>query len=574
MGSFFLYHRNSQIKKEAVDTIYSQMGFKNPFDMALGDYNLILYNKQKINDNNYYKLNGNWIFVTGSLIYKGLSYKHSIVILLRDFIESRIIAHEIFGNYTIIFFDEKRKLITFSIDPAFIKNVYFDPHRKIITTDFLALIESNTSFYTANKLALLENLTSGHLISPDTYVNEIFKLDKININEIEMNFPGLLVNIFSPALSDNIDSFCTAIDDAQIKLSEYFEAIRSISDEYGTHIGITGGFDSRLLLMFAKKYLNRVVTNSFWREKSIDYLNAKELATVANVAFYSYENRSFRKPEKELMLEKSYYFFDGQIRSQNKWEEEFSSPDYISGIIADHMVGLHGCGGEQYRNADRLSGEISLKNYILYDWMFKQCPDVFTNIDLREMVFANIKRKMLRILQRNCDKISLYELKRIQNEIWNTANRVTRINALNRMMFYFAPFTEYYISHSAYKYVPYLGDSYNFQKELMGKLDPVMAGVKTNYGFTILEKESLKYKLIPCIYNAIPRSIFSKLYFRMKDYQKNMANWSDFERIADPVFLELTDGLDLNKLIKNVNLGNSLYSFNYLINKISHRVSA
>jgi hypothetical protein len=573
MGAFFLYHKDSSINETAVENLYLLKGFKYPFRMLLGDYKLLQFRKQYIDTVNYYKVDQKYIFVTGTLVYKGLSYNQSLQILLQDFNESCIDSNELNGNYTILIFNEITKILTFCPDPSFIKNVYFDPEKKIISTDFLALVEAFPGSYSLNRQALIESLVTGHLISPDTYANEIQKLDQVNINSLASNFTGFETRIFIPSLVDNIESFKTALQDADSKLSKYFKSLSNLTNEYGVHIGITGGFDSRLLLIYAKKYLNRFNTNSFWRKGSADYVNAREVAKKANVPFISFEDKPFLKQPKEVMFRNSYYFFDGQVRSQNRWDEEFNSPEYIVQIASGHFVGLHGCGGEQYRNADRIIRRISLKDYILYEWMFKQSPDVFNDRNLKGEIFENIKKKMLRLVKIDYGKVGLFELKKIQNEIWNGANRATRVNAINQYMFYFAPFTEYVISQSAYSYGPYLGNSFLFQTEMIRNLDPVLAGIKTNYGFNLTEGESFTLKVIPFIINYIPKPVFNRIYLTIKNHGHKDSNIGGFLQTAQPEFLSLVKGIDLGRLYSNRNLGAGVDAINYFVANANLRLN-
>ena len=565
MGAFFLYHRNSKIAKNLVDKLYELKGFKSPFRVTIGDYNLMLFRKQIVDIVNHFQIERNYIFATGSLFYKGRNYIESLKNLLSDFINNCVDSQNLYGNYVIIFYNGIKKQITFCIDPAFIKNVYYDPDKKIITSDFLALIEAFPKAYSLNKIAVIENLITGNLISPDTYAKEIQKLDRVNFISIETNYTGIKVQVFKPELVGDIHNFNSAIKNANDLLSNYFKSVKNLTEEFGAHIGLTGGFDSRLLLMHAKKHLKRLVTNSFWRGNSIEYFNAKQLAKVANVDFFSFEEDTFIKPGNEVMLKNSFYFFDGQIRSQNNWEEEFNLSDYTFRIASNHFVGFHGCGGEQYRNADRLIKKISLKTFIQHEWMFKKCSNVFIDKKLKNRVYENIENKVRRLVDIQINKVGLNELKKIQNEIWNKSNRATRLNVLNQQQFYFAPFTEYQLSMAAYFYVPFLGNSLTFQIEMMKELDMELSGVPTNYGFNLLRGESFKYKFIPYIFNIVPRFVFYSIYHKLKNTQSNKFQIGSFIKTAHPFFHSVTRKLDLEKIGNNKELGNGLNSFDYLL---------
>ena len=211
-------------------------------------------------------------------------------------------------------------------------------------------------------------------------------------------FKVLKFKTLPPTPSKSIEHFDDALIHANTQLSMYFKSVRSLADEFGAHIGLTGGFDSRLLLMHARMHLKKLVTNSFWRPDSTEYENAKELAKIAGVDFFHSNNSLFVKPPENEMIKESFYFFDGQVRSQNNWDQEFSLSGYSSQIASDHFVGFHGCGGEQYRNADRLIGKIRFSKFIRFEWMFKQCENAFIDRKIQSDVMENIARKIRRLV--------------------------------------------------------------------------------------------------------------------------------------------------------------------------------
>lgn len=566
MGALFLYHKSCSIEERQVREFYKKKGFINPFIFDLGEYRLLLYKKQLVDVNNYYSLDSVSLYVCGSLFYKGLNYEHSLKELLLDYRNECVSANDLYGNYVCLFYNSQTKKITFCLDPAFAKNVYYSTKLKIISSNYLAILECLDS-WSINELAIAENLTTGHLISPDTYVNEIQKIDKINFHELDNFFPNLETRTFTPKVIERIERRKDALRHANEMLSQYFSAVKNIAHQFGAHIGLTGGFDSRLLLMHAKKYITNLITNSFWRENSIEYEIAKNLAYVANVPFYAFENGSFEAPPPEHMMKKSFYFFDGQIRSQNNWDEVFNLPEYAAQIAYNHFVGFHGSGGEQYRNADRLIGSIPFNTYVKYEWMFKQSFNFFKDKELERAIFNRISAKIRRLTGISDNRIGLLELKIIQNEVWNTANRLTRVNVLNQQQFYFAPFTEYQLSHAAYSYVPYLGPSLAFQIDLLNNLDRELSEVRTNYGFRIDKGEPLKMQLVPYAMKIVPRSLFYWFYKRWKKYQRITGNQKEIY-ITNPYLLDLGRKIDLKKLGENKNLRSGLRAFDFLLNKI------
>lgn len=568
MGAFFLYHKSFQIKESQVENLYLKKGFKDPVKTDLGDYLLISYKKQNVLVNNYFQNGSISIFTFGSFFYKDNGYLNSLISLLADYEKGTIDFDSLYGNYLLIFHNSLTNEIKLFIDPAFIKTIYYNQVNKAISTDFLCLIEAFPDTNTFNEPAFIENLTTGNLISPDTYINEIQKVDKVNFHDIPKYFPGIEINQEKPNIYGPLNNCHQAIEDANHRLSKYFSSSRNISNENGSHIGLTGGFDSRLLLMHARKHIKNLITNSFYRPNSPDYINAKELGHNAQLEFISFEKQTLNSKIEPKSLEASYYFFDGQIRSQNNWDEQVNTSEYALRIASGHLLGFHGCGGEQYRNTDRVYKQIYFKNYLIYDWLFRQCKDVYINSDMKSLVYKNIEKKIKRLIGISKNSIGLLEIKKIQNEVWNTSNRNTRLNTLNQLMFYFAPFTEYQLSYPAYTYVPCLGKTLAFQIKMMKDLDADLCKSENNYGIRLIDGEALKQRLIPYFINNIPRSFFYRIFNAFKNPQTNVFPFENFISQAHPYLIELQSKVDLKTLSQNKNLGNALFSYDKLLKNL------
>jgi len=568
MGAFYLYKKEKNINQNSIQDIYKKKGFDSPKIFDIGNYHLMLFQKYLLNVDNYFQENKLVIFAVGSFIYRGLSYNQSLKRLLSDYKKNVIDKENFYGNYVIIFFNKETNKIDFFIDPAFIKNVYFDKVDARLSTDFLVLLNARNGNHSINRMAIIENITTGNLISPDTYVNEIQKLDRSNLDNLRKHFTGINFKTFQPNILCNISNRKEAIEQANNLLKNYFRGVSAISTDFGSHIGLTGGFDSRLLLMHAHKQVKNLNTNSFWRPNSPEYENAKKLAEVSGLDFFSYEKKSFEAPERDKMIDDLMFVFDGQVRSQNRWDEEFALPDYTANIANNHFVGFHGCGGEQYRNADHIRRKISLRSFILNEWMFKQGSNAFIDNDLKWEIHKHIERKIRRLLNNLDSKIGLLELKKIQNEIWNTANRATRVNVLNQQQFYFAPFTEFIISQNAYKYAPFLGSSLSFQIDMMIGLDTELASVITNYGFNLVDGEPFKNHLKAYIADLLPRKLILHIFHKIKNRKLVQDNSNHFIQQAHPLLQDFQNSIDYSKLIQNVNLSPGIYAFDHLLKTV------
>lgn len=537
---------------EKVRQTFGRMGFANTEEFRLGAYVLISCRKQLIMAQNHLTAGEAQIFAFGSFTYKGNSYQGSLKNFLLDFIHAKTESGQITGNYVLIIHLKKENKTFLIIDPAFIKNVCFTEEGKVISSSFLALLESYNKPVHISTEAVREILLTGSLMGPKTLIREISRLEKKNIPAGS----GVEIITFTPELTgEGTDAKSPARRQLDV-LERYFVSLSALTEEFGADIGLTGGFDSRLLLAFGKKHLKNLQANSFWRENSLDFEIARELAEKTEIPFhYIKQPGIYEDPDGIIQnMEEACYFSDGHIRAQSYWMETFNTKDYASSMLNGKGVGFHGCGGEQYRNHDRYpGGRIPLETWVYYDLIYRNCGDCFVDKAAKDRFVESFSGQVRSALGHDHASIGLKEIKRYYNEIWNLSNRTLRINMLNKLSFYFAPFTEYLVSHEAYKAIPFLGRSFHFQLEMIRLADPGLAAIRSNYGFAFSDPEPLKLRALPLIFNALPRRLRYKLYVKNKkitQYQ-SVRNLT----VKHPLFRKYSDhvksldlGIDIDKL--------------------------
>ncbi|MBN1183507.1 MAG: hypothetical protein JXB49_14555 [Bacteroidales bacterium] len=546
MGAFFLFPKSSSIDRRRVLDIYRKKGFGEPAFHNLGSFELFHFPKQIIKTPNSVTYKNHSIYVVGSLFYKGNSFQDSIKTLLIDYINSCIDSGRLYGNFVVIIYKQNER-VTFIFDKSFIKSVYYDPKNAIISTDLICIANSGVSQYTINKQSIIESLITGSLIPPSTYYNEIIRIDKNSVHLIDTENTRYFELTFGKQYE--IHGYSESQQYIIEQLVSYFKDASNISNEFGAHIGLTGGLDSRLILMLARKNFTNLLTNSFWRRNSSDYEIAKQLASLAQSRFFSLENSTFNLPKIDEMLETGYYFMDGQIRSQNFWQEPFSLPSYCTLMANKHFVGFHGAGGEQYRNADRMNKSLNIYDWVEYDWIYKQGGNFFINEKDKNEFTNYLVEKIKAKIDVKDNEINLLTLKKVQNEVYNQSNRTTRLNFLNQLFFYFAPFTEYQIASTALKIVPHLGNSINYQIDLMNNIDHELSNFVTTYGFKLTDKLPLRYNVLPKLVNALPRKILYKIFLKYKTQNFNQADTNDIYISNSREYL--ADTLNFEKLLKN-----------------------
>ena len=558
MGSFFLYNKSIELDRNSVLEYYLAKGMDDYNDFELGNYKLILFKKKLIPVNNFFVEDKYEIYATGSLFYKGYNYRDSLKALLSDYKKNTINNNDLYGNYSIIFYNRKVNEIVLVVDPSFIKSVYSSTG--IISSDLMAIYNSNTSNYSINELALIENIVSGCLIPPDTIFNEILRIVKGVIPELSVRFNDIKISVFYPSIDHNINDRMDALNEASKNLNKYFESVKNLCSEFGSHLGLTGGFDSRLLLVNAIKHIEKLEVNSFWRNDSEEFDNAKNLAEIANLRLFYFTDFS-----EYSSLNDAFYNFGGIIRSQNYWSEEFNSFAYCSRIANSNFVGFHGAGGEQYRNHEGIWRRYHIDSYLKYNWLYKQCKKSITDDKIEEELLNRIKRKIVDITHINKNRIGIAEIKKIQNEVWNVSNRTTRIDLLNQWMFYLAPFTEFQCSQSAYNYVPFLGRGGEFQKELIRILNFDLAKAKSNYGINFCEKDFIMSNVGKFLLTGLSPKVSNKIYHNFIKSKNYKRSYEEHDR-SSIAFLK--DKINFPILESHFITKNMIDSFDFLFKKI------
>lgn len=554
MGAFLLYKATTDIFSKREFDYFAERGFGEPNKFSLGYWNLNLYSKTIIKNTNYFFIDNSALFVIGSFIYHGEDYDTSIKLLLIDKMKDKICADKIYGSFIIIFYIKGQ--ISILRDGSNISNVYYNSSNSIISSSFLAVCNAHDGTLSINKESITENLISGYLIGPVTVFNEIHRFEKDDIQSIE-DIAILSINIkeglFKPT------DFEEAIQEQQYCLGKYFQSVKKIADQYDVDSGLTGGFDSRLLLILALKYFKRVSFHSYWRkQKNREFECAKAICIKAGTKLKAVPVTfplEMDPSQLETTMAAAFIYYDGHIRKHSYWHEEYNTLSYRKKILDGCGLGLHGIGGEQYRNEERvLFNRRKLYNWIKYDLIYNSSGDCFYE-KKHENDFINIyQKKIKKVLNIKSRSISRHEIKRFYNEIQIPGLRAVRTNIENSDIFFLSPFADYNVSQKAYHAIPFLGLSGFFQQQMIKRLNPEIAALISDYGYDFYKGEPFYRKLNTLLKEVMPSALFYKLYINRKgshndnSYNKFLEKFPDLKELEKNVLnVQLPINLDILK---------------------------
>lgn len=581
MSSFILHRKGSEANTEGMLKIMQQKGLGTPEQFSAGGYTLYLYQRILVKTRDYIIQNDLSMFVCGSVCYKGLSYNDTLTHIYNDYKTGSLDRSKLQGVFCVLFVqDQNIQILT---DQSGIQNIFYTADGSLISSSFLAITEGYPGKLTLNRLSIAETLTTGLQIGPDTNFNEIRRYEFIAAPALPQ-----ISWLNKPNDTRAVASFKGSYKDAvasQVKvLTDYVKNLRKMSDEFGVDSGITGGHDSRLLLVAIKDTLSRTSFHSHWRKVMDQELAcAKLVCEKAGLPITIHEIKhpvDMTEKEAEQTYEEGLLCYDGLVRMYCYFYESYNGFAYRTSVLGNNRIGLNGIGGEQYRNDEHMLFSWDTKNWIRYQLIRYECGDAFKTKAFEEELNDYVLRKIsAKLLWTNKKKISKPDLKRYQNEVFVPARMGARNNAENQLSFFFSPYTDAIVSQEAYKIAArYLGLSFDFEEDMIAQINPEIAGVMSDYGFNFIDKEPLKRRVQHFIKAYLPFSYKAELLNKRflargnemsRSLRKNFKIHNDaFERVAS-----LGLPLDLDRISYQPDLMGVTLSMGYLLNKYQHKIS-
>jgi hypothetical protein len=364
-------------------------------------------------------------------------------------------------------------------------------------------------------------------------------------------------------------------------LEGYFHSIKSLADGCGVSSGLTGGLDSRLLLIFITRHLDNFQFFTTWRAtENKEYRIIKELAAAAGQKLEIIPVKEPLEMDDEEALRTLYeccLFYDGQVRTHHLWTEAINTKSYRGQLLQDKRLGFSGIGGEQYRNQERMvTSKRNFRTWLEYELVFKYCGDCFTNPRQKKRFIDYLENK-IRILLGSPDGIHADRLmvKQYYNEIYNPSNRTLRMNIENQLAFFLCPYTEYQVSRSAYRIIPHLGAFMKFEADMIKSLSPSLARIPTHYGNDLMGGDPLTAKLMTYLQTAMPAQLSYRVYRRTKRpglFYRRYEDRFSFVRDNTRQLNDLEMDIDFEKLRTNTFLSPLLVSIGYFLNTFKNRI--
>lgn len=535
----------------------------------MGEYELYYYH-DLIGDVKKVFLNGqgDMFFMIGTLVFENKTGMDALKSIERSLNKGNRIENMVFsGSYILIVYRRGELLISRDLFGGI--DCYSNPTRTWLTTNFLSAIalNENNKF---SKNELLESILFGFVFGFHTIIEDIYLLETTKIFNLSTN-SSIDKKIDIPPIEANHDK---CLQNNLDVLIEEFEGYAKAFD--GKIVSaLSGGFDTRLMLALMLKV--DVIPNLYVYGSD----SAKDVRVAENIA--DGEGFSLMHIDKQKyptvlindfkkVVECNYYDLDlhsdvfanqsdldtRKIRAQN------------GGLL------LNGSGGEVYRDVWKWD----FKETDLYN-IFRNSYDIGNleeiNINTKDF-FENIEKKMRK-------KLSLFfdlgkAITRQEAEMIFPIYRAKFYSPSNTLNNYFGSGTFPFMSEPVLLQsfsIPHKFKRYGeFERILIKKLNPKLASYMSDYGFDFATGPGFKNKAMERIYAMLsPKaktkiksitSLSQKSIFTAASNKNPYLEEEYLEQLINPVSMKMDSYIDNIHKIKNRNILNRIYNYEYLAN--------
>ncbi len=516
MGAFFLYKDGTDINHNAVQEVFTKKGFTKPKIFNLNGMKLWLYKKQLIDEDNYIENSqGASLFSVGTVVYRGLSYRASLEKILEDYVEKKLDLDEIIGNFCLLFFH--RKKIEILLDPLYSYHIFVNEDKTILSSSFLALLCSHKKPLRMNQSAFYEKISMGYIIGPDTFVSSIQQITpelSESLNSPYFTFLPTTNKCEVPSFSGGFDDCITyQLDLLRSKIKQ----IRSLADEYAVDLGLSGGYDSRLLLLLCLDAGLQVSAHTHFDRFNTHHLVqhniAKQICQKSNIQLRAIETQWLSKHSEDSLqkiLCDSLYYFDGRSSNNMGAFSETYTRTYKIRTLGSNRLSLNGQGGEIYRNYYHTSRKkINFKQWALHHIFFENIMNFLGSKSIWNEVYDNIINKISKRVEENVsEKATLETIHRYYGYVLIPDCETNINDGHNQLTFYLTPFINCSLICASRYVIPHLGTGGRFETALMQRLNPDIASIESHYGYSFTNK-ALKAKIKDWVIAYIPDAIWN-----------------------------------------------------------------
>lgn len=488
MGLFVLSSSSTTVDNERLRLLFVKKGFPPPDGIPMGPARLMFSERPGVSSPTWYRSRESWsLHYVGTLAYRSLGCHAGVKRLLVDFAGDSVDSSELVGSFCIVVFDGSR--VRVQTDTAGLCHVFSNREGTIISNSLQAVLVADGRRHTLNRDALLEQLLTGSAAGPDTLFTDIELLTQ----QRQRNFGSPIAEFLVVGSKTGTGEQCQKSPSECLEfqlavLRGYFKKISSLANEAGVSLGVSGGYDSRLLLLLVKEAGLPVSAYTYSsRAHRREHAVAEELARHANVELRPVALRIWGQLDSQALaanMDDALYRWDGRTnKTMGTFNDVHTTAVYRS-ALGSARLNLNGLGGELYRNREHLrSGRLDFSRWLQYFVMGPESTAAIQGRGVAETLVARLGRKYARLMGvDNLKEFDGHMARRWYREVWLPFSAGPRLCAENQASFALMPFADWSVSGEALRVTSHLGTGGAFEAAMIRKLDRRAAGITSNYG--------------------------------------------------------------------------------------------
>lgn len=531
MGAVFLYREHAETDVNNAMAVFNRMGFTMPVSFECGGWRIMSFNKLAAVDDSFYRSGDAFIISVGMPVYKGLGYAETLAALLEDHQKGSLKYDELFGHYN-LFFCVSGELTVIS-DEWNEKHLFTDTRFRIISSSMLAVAATMTDRLTVNRTAVYEKLLTGIIMPPDTIFNEIMQIDNsvmASINREERNVRFAIAPQKSFSEEPHKAGRAASVKAQAQTLLNYFEKLKSAAKD-GVDTGLSGGYDSRLILACANKVFGDKL---HLHTHNTEDVHNKDKRIAMMMAGYVKKN-CVAVPTKRLnhiedvdkTLIDNVLLFDGRTSFSIGGFSETYTANYRKTATAALPLTLTGVGGELYRNVFSVSGKyVEFRKFLQTKVFFPEFQEAVGS-DIYESACRNVFNKVEKRLGIDIGaKLNINMTHRYYCEIMMPDGQGNVLDAYNQVSGCIAPFLDPSIIREGYRGLKYHVTGGDYEGAIIDFIDSGLASITSSYGYP-LNSRPLKARIKERLRSEIPPSFWHVLH-RIKERGKPVSNCGSY----------------------------------------------
>ncbi|HPQ39008.1 MAG TPA: hypothetical protein PLV45_01420 [bacterium] len=553
MGGFFIYNRHADITEQTVADVFAARGLSRRFTINAGDARVIYFPKMRDREPIRAESSGFTALAAGVFSYRGMDRCTGLRRFLDDTLHGGFDPKEVSGAFYVLIAGSDGVRIWCDSGGSYHAFVRMDGH--VISSSYLAVLHSMNGDQKLNRTAVLLNLVLGFWPGEMTLSSQIRRVTPDTIRTLRFSFPLIADRFSKPETAAICGGAKTLASHAEMQNTVLTDHIRRYCamSPGGVYLGISGGYDSRLLALVLLRNAMEVHGFTHWKPgPGTDQAVAEELSRYLKIPLTVIEtDRSDPRGGFDLqqVMKQAYHLFDGRTHHAMEYLKYEYTPEYRHRIQRESYPVFSGTGGEIYRNHNYMprKGRVNLT-----DWIWYYCADYLSHSSIRcretrREILETMRDWIVTVLKLNdSNTIHFKDMRRYYTDIWLRDWFGLRHSVENQVSVYIAPFTDPQVTAQAHLSAEWIGWDGDLEAMMIQKLDPDAADIRSSYGYS-LSRLPIRQRVRSAIRGSVPPGLKLAAGYIRQAYRSTNPLLNQPDVTADPVLSDAMETLmDLN----------------------------